>query len=209
MGEPRVKRSRGPASAMTEYTYRKKALSFLKRDFQNRCAYCLRHLSDEHINQSHVEHFDSALKDRRRHRYSNLMLACSACNLSKLAKAVFDPKEPIRRLLNCTVENEFPEHVVENESSEWVAKTPAGDYHIRAVDLNEPAHVRRRSRRRAVFSELLKLETSAIRYKGSIQPDALNTLLSTLSELRDQLRTAIPIPTEKGLLILKLVRPDV
>ena len=60
-----------------------------------------------------------------------------------------------------------------------------------------------------MFSELLKLETSAIRYKGSIQPDALNTLLSTLSELRDQLRTAIPIPTEKGLLILKLVRPDV
>jgi hypothetical protein len=158
--------------------------------------------SEEHINQSHIDHFDSNLKGRRRHKYTNLMLACSACNLSKLAKEICDPKEPARRLLNCTLENEFPEHIIENDSCEWVSRTSPGAYHILSLDLNESAHVKRRSRRKSVLNELLKLESSAIKYRGSLHPDAVANLLSTLNELRSQLKTAVPMPTINGLMPL-------
>src|SRR5437868_3115831 len=109
----RVNRSDGPKSTMTEATYRKKALPFLLKDFEGRCAYCLDPSEFRHPSQNHVEHFNCKLHGRKRHLYANLMLACATCNQCKHAKPVVNPLDQDQRLLNCTEENEFPAQIVE------------------------------------------------------------------------------------------------
>jgi len=135
------------------------------------------------------------------------MLACSACNLSKLAKRVFDPAAPERRLLKCTEENEFPEHIVENERCEWVSMTPAGDYHLRALDLNERSHIKRRKNRKLLYENLKLLETNAVKYLGPVHIDALKEFQRTLENLRQPLKTCVPFPTESGLVSPVLSAP--
>src|ERR1700722_15453991 len=97
----RVKRSKGPKSRMTKATYRKKALPFLLKDFEGRCAYCLDPNEFRHPKQDQVDHFDCKLKERQRHQFKNLMLACGTCNFCKLNKPVHNPYDSEQRLLNC------------------------------------------------------------------------------------------------------------
>jgi hypothetical protein len=196
----RVKRGGGPNSTMTKNTYRRKALAYLKEDFSNRCAYCLQPLEEQHINQNHVEHFNAHLPERQKNAYKNLMLACSACNLAKSYKKVADPLAPERRLLNCTLEKEFPAHIVEDpKTCKWEAKTEAGDYHLRSIDLNEQSHVRRRARRREIADRVKALRATSIQYSGEIHVNALTELNITLKTLSDQIKNCVPFPTDQGL----------
>lgn len=206
MAEPRVKRSKGPQSVLTKNTCRKKALPHLQKDFENRCAYCLQHMAEQHTNQSHVEHFNPHLPGRRKHQYKNLMLGCSACNLSKLFKPIRDPLAPERRMLNCTKENEFPEHILENDVGEWQGRTEAGDYHITSMDLNEASHIRRRLRRRAALERVSSIQASAITYTGSVERTALKELEKTLAFLHEFLETSVPLVTETGLVYPRLLK---
>jgi hypothetical protein len=201
MAGPRVKRSKGPPGVLTKNNCRKKALPYLKADFKNRCAYCLRDMTQEHPNQSHVEHFNSHLPNRKKNQYKNLMLGCSACNLSKLTKFVTDPIATDRRMLNCTIENEFPTHIIENEiTCKWDPQTPAGDYHIMCMDLNEGSHVRRRERRRKIVEHILKLEANAVHYSGPLLISHLTELNKTIQLLKDEIRNCVPFPTKTGLI---------
>src|ERR1044071_8543470 len=115
----RVKRSNGPKGTLTKRNCRRKALPFLLADFQNRCAYCIQHGAMMRDLEMHLEHFDAHATGKARERYSNYMLACGACNLTKLAKYTVNPFDRRQRLLNCTVENEFPGHIFEDEDGHW------------------------------------------------------------------------------------------
>ena len=130
MKATRVKRSAGPKSTLTKANYRKKALNFLLKDFERRCAYCLDPNEFRHPSLDQVDHFNCKLRERQRHQYKNLMLACAACNLSKHDKPIANPFDKEQRLLNCTEENEFPEHIIEMEDGQWEAVTKAGEYHL-------------------------------------------------------------------------------
>ncbi len=143
MKGPRVKRGNGPQSAMTKATYRKKALPFLLNDFERRCAYCLDPDEFRHPSQNHVEHFDCKLKERKKHQFKNLMLACVTCNTCKHAKPVVNPLNSEQRFLNCTLENEFPEHIEEVPDGQWRAKTDAGNYHLESIGRQERCHVQK------------------------------------------------------------------
>jgi hypothetical protein len=200
MVDPRVKRTKGPSGTITENNYRRKALPHLQTDFKNRCAYCLQQMTLQHTNQTHVEHFDSHLPGRKKHYYSNLMLSCSACNLSKLGKPVRDPLDKTRRMLKCTEENEFPEHIVEDPTSSiWEPKSPAGDYHITSMDLNESSHIQKRQLRNELIRRITTLRSGAKKYYGSLAMDAIDGLLSILQSLESEMGIALPVPTEGGL----------
>jgi hypothetical protein len=197
MKVPRVKRSSGPKSKMTRGTYRKKALPVLMNDFEGRCAYCLDPSEFRHPNQTHVDHFNCKLNERRRHQYTNLMLACSACNLSKHDKLVFNPFDREQRLLNCTEESEFPEHIAEGEDGQWHALTKAGRYHLETVGLTESCHKQKRKARREAAKKILEICTTAVKFETETPAGVHDLLLSTAAMILTHLDNCPPMVADK------------
>ncbi len=198
MSEARVKRSVGPKSKMTKATYRKKALEFLLKDFQGHCAYCLDPDSFRHPSQDQVDHFDCKLKGRRRHQYKNLMLACPACNLCKRDKPIRNPLDREQRLLNCTVENEFPGHIIERDDGQWEAVTKEGEYHLESIGLTELCHKNKRFARRVVVRQFLNLCTGARQYLTFNPAELQRAVMELLRSMLDTLDHFPPLITEQG-----------
>jgi HNH endonuclease len=195
---PRVKRSKGPTSAMTEFTYRKKALPHLMKDFDGHCAYCLDPKEFRAPSQSHVEHFDCKLKGRKRHFYKNLMLACAACNMSKHGKPVRNPFNAEQRLINCTEENEFVEHIRETEDGQWEAMTPAGRYHLESIGLREDCHRNKRRARRVMIEEIAKLFKTAVKYETHNPAELHDQMMVTIRSLLTVLDNFPPLVIASG-----------
>jgi hypothetical protein len=193
MKAPRVKRSKGPTSAMTEFTYRKKALPHLMRDFNGHCAYCLDPKEFRAPSQNHVDHFDCKLKGRKRHFYKNLMLACATCNMSKHDKPVKNPYDKEQRLLNCTEENEFVEHIRETEDGQWEAMTPAGHYHLESIGLREDCHKNKRRARKVMTEGIAKLFKTAVEYRSHNPVDLHNEMMTAIRSLLMELENFTPI----------------
>jgi hypothetical protein len=200
MNEPRVKRGPGPKSKMTKATYRKKALPHLLKDFDAHCAYCLDPSELRHPSQNHVEHFDCKLRERQRHQYVNLMLACVTCNMCKHDKPVVNKFNPKQRLLNCTKENEFCLHIKENEMGEWEPQTPAGFYHIQSIGLDEQCHSKKRFMRRRLAESILTLYTTAIQYLGHNPRVIHDAIMGHTKAIVEELRNLPPLVTEDGLI---------
>jgi len=198
MKTPRVKRSKGPTSAMTEFTYRKKALPHLMKDFDGHCAYCLDPKEFRAPSQSHVEHFDCKLKGRKRHYYNNLMLSCAACNMSKHGKPLKNPLDEKQRLLNCTEENEFVEHIREMEDGQWEAVTPAGHYHLESIELREDCHRNKRRARRVMTEEIAKLFKTAVKYETHNPAELHNQMMTTIRSLLAVLENFPPLVVANG-----------
>lgn len=142
----RVKRGPAPLAKLTRTKYRK-ALPELRRDFEDRCAYCMRLLSTK--TEMHVDHFDPRRKNDKVQVYSNLFLADARCNE---AKSDDWPSEEERaagcRFLNCCDEIDYGKVIFEDPSTHLlVGTTPAARYHIEKIDLNSPDLVAMRKRR--------------------------------------------------------------
>jgi len=196
----RVVRSKGPKSAMTKATYRKKALPHLLKDFQGHCAYCLDPDEFRHPSQSQVDHFDCNVRGRKRNLYKNLMLACAACNLSKHDKPVKNPLDKEQRLLNCTEENEFLTDIVETSNGQWEAGTKAGAYHLEVIGLREDCHRKKRQARRGVVQQVINLCSTALQYQH-VDPAGLNAqIMATVVALVEHLDNFPPLVTNKGVL---------
>jgi len=203
MKGPRVNRSAGPKSKMTKANYRKKALRFLLKDFQGCCAYCLDPSDFRHPQQNHVDHFDCKLKERQRHQYKNLMLACVTCNSCKHDKPVINPLDQEQRLLNCTIENEFPEHIVEIEEGQWKPITKQGEYHLESIGLTESCHQRKRFARRINAEWLLRLCTTAIQYKTHNPAEVQSQLMNIVSSILALLDSFPPLVTQDGVVTVR------
>jgi hypothetical protein len=93
------------------------------------------------------------------------MLSCAACNMSKHGKPLKNPLDEKQRLLNCTEENEFVEHIREMEDGQWEAVTPAGHYHLESIELREDCHRNKRRARRVMTEEIAKLFKTAVKYE--------------------------------------------
>jgi hypothetical protein len=185
---------------MTEWTYRKKALPHLLKDFERSCAYCLDPDDFRHPSLNNVDHFDCKLKARKRHQYKNLMLACVACNLTKHDKPVHNPLDKEQRLLNCTFETEFPEHIFESFDGQWNAYTKAGEYHLESIGLTEACHKQKRAARRIMAERILKLCQTAVQYKSANPAEVHTQILGTISDLLEQLKKFPPLVTNEGVL---------
>ncbi len=203
MGQARVKRGAGPKGHVTEGNYRKKALPFLLQDFEKRCAYCLDPDEFRHPSLNHVEHFNCKLHGRRRHQYGNLMLACAACNLSKHEKPVVNPLDRRQRLLNCTEETEFPEHIEETEDGQWRACTPEGDYHLTCIGLQESCHRNKRRERLKMAKRILSLLTQAVRFETQNPVAVHQEVLGMVRDLLNLLEKFPPLVTERGVVTVR------
>ena len=49
----------------------------------------------------------------------------------------WNPLDKQQRLLNCTEETEFPEHIVELDNGQWQSVTKAGEYHLVSIGLTK------------------------------------------------------------------------
>ena len=125
---------------------------------------------------------------------------CAACNLSKHDKLVTNPLDKEQRLLNCTEENEFPEHIVENANGQWEAKTKAGVYHLASIDLTEPCHQMKRRARRQIAEQIRGLCSQAIQYRACNPGRIHNQLVETIVALLEHLGNFPPLITAEGLM---------
>lgn len=153
---PRIKRGSGPEGKLKESNVRDRALPYLLRDFEERCAYSMRHVENSGgIRQMDVDHFDPTLKGSARNSYRNLMLATHHCNLKKGAiwtKPVADEAGPIK-LLNPCEEQDYGKHLFEDPvTHELIAVTERGRLQIDIMDLNHDTFVRERRERADYFA---------------------------------------------------------
>ncbi len=128
------------------HSYRK-ALPYLLKDFDNRCAYSMRHI--QIAGGLEVDHFDPTLKNSKRHSYINLMPSIRHCNGKK---SDHWPDEELRKkgveLINPCKDDDYGKQIFENpETHKLVGVTPAGRYHIHICDLNAPFLIEERATR--------------------------------------------------------------
>lgn len=109
-----------------------------------------------------------------------------------------NPSDNSQRLLNCTEENEFPEHVVETDDGQWMGKTPQGEYHLAAIGLQENCHKTKRQARRKMAERILGLLTQAIQYESHNPPGLHKQVMGTVLDTLDVLENFPPMVTENG-----------
>ncbi len=177
----RVKRGAAPLVRITKDKYRR-ALPELRRDFEDRCAYCMRHICTE--TEMQVDHFDPRRKKDKLQVYSNLFLSDAHCNGAKSDSWPTDAeiKDGIR-FINCCEEQDYGEQIFEDpKTHELVGTTPAAIYHIDTIDLNDPGLVNERRYRYELFAKLDYLA------EGELTPD----MKQVVDSLRDELKRCIP-----------------
>ena len=185
----RVKRGPAPACDLKRKSYRK-ALQALRRDFEDRCAYCMRHIGTE--TEMQVDHFDPRRKKDKVQVYANLFLSDAHCNGAK-GDTWPTPDEMAEgcRFLNCCDEVDYGKVLFEDpKTHRLVGKTPAAIYHIEMIDLNDPGLIDERSHRSEIAARIKFL-------KGRIEND--NAALQTLKKVEELFRHSIPdIPAPPG-----------
>jgi hypothetical protein len=200
---PRVVRGKAPKTKLTEANYRKKALSYLIRDFGNRCAYCLDPSEFRHSSLNHVDHFDCELTGKKRHRYENLMLACVTCNFCKRDKPLRNPFEKTQRLLNCTEETEFPKHIQEGSNGQWNALTPEGHYHLQVIGLTERSHENKRRARRENAEQIRSLLKNAIQCQSGNPAAVIREVIAVTRGILELLEGFPPLVTPNGVMSIR------
>lgn len=122
---------------LTKSTYRKKALKYLREDFEDRCAYSMVHWNA--CGKLEVDHFyPKGLNGEGVHAYSNLMLASKHCNS---AKWEYWPskkeQEKGLRFIDPTREIDYGVHIFEDDKTGTLyPATMAGLYQILKCKLN-------------------------------------------------------------------------
>lgn len=153
---PRVRRGPPPLLPIRKKKYRQ-ALPELRRDFGDRCAYCMRRILMESDMQ--VDHFDPRQKGNTFQAYTNLYLSDAGCNNTKSNNwPTPDNQASGVRFLDCCKERDYGESIFEDPVTHFlVGTTPAAIYHILTIGLNRRELVdarRSRAEARLVFEKL-------------------------------------------------------
>ena len=153
-----VKRGPAPLASLTRKTYRK-ALPELRRDFQDRCAYCMRHIGTKTDMQ--IDHFDPRKKNDKIQIYANLFLSDAHCNRAKSDIWPTDEEQRLGcRFLKCCNEQDYGESIFEDPvTHKLVGTTPAAIFHIETIDLNDPGLVNERKIRNEMTKNINDLQT--------------------------------------------------
>ena len=185
--QSRVKRSAGPKKKLHNDNYRRLALPHLINDFQSRCAYCMDFLGDSAESSIHVDHFNPKSRSNL-HKYSNLFLADSGCNMHKSDKwPTSSERKKQLRFLNCCKELDYDTQIFEDEHThELIGITPAAKYHIIKIGLNA-SHLIRKRKKRAEIHKMFK--DSAVEIKHGVN---LETMRLLIEKFRQVLDTCIP-----------------
>jgi hypothetical protein len=149
-----VSRKNKPKNRFTQNTYRK-ALPALLKDFENRCAYSLIHVEDAGKKTMEVDHHNPQIGENKKHNYENLFPATRHCNGSKsnIWPSASMQKKGIHFLNPCK-EGDYGFQIFEKENGELIGTTPAAEWHIRILDLND-SHLVKRRKSRAELRKML------------------------------------------------------
>ena len=177
----RVKRGPAPLATLTAKKYRK-ALPGLRRDFGDRCAYCMRHIATE--TEMQVDHFDPRQKKDKIQVYSNLFLSDAHCNGAKHDKWPTKEERALGcRFLNCCDEQDYDEVIFEDPTTHLLVGTSvAARYHIDVIDLNDPGLV---GQRQARFDIVRTLD--ALHGRTLHDPKAQELAKKIAERLKDQI----------------------
>ena len=172
---------------LKQKSYRK-ALPELRRDFEDRCAYCMRHIGTE--TEMQIDHFDPRQKGDKIQVYSNLFLSDAHCNGAKSdIWPTPEEQEAGCRFLNCCDEYDYGTVIFEDpQTHELVGKSPAAIYHIDVIDLNDPGLIEERKTRAELLGKLFYLKERAVQ-----NPEMLNVVNKVL-EMSKNLIPDIPAP---------------
>ena len=194
--KPRVVRKHATKQLFKPSNYRK-TLTWLLEDFQERCAYSLVHIKGIGASQMHVDHHNPKLK--KRSPYTNLFPAYALCNMAKGDD--WPPAEKIKRgirFLNPCIEMDYDHQIFENPTThELVGTTPAADYHIEKLDLNNPALVRQRMER-AVFQKMINRPMLCLPGSPSKDADTAAIFKLFLDILDTKIPPILPPPKTKA-----------
>ena len=183
----RIKRGSPPLVTLRKTTYRK-ALPELRRDFSDRCAYCMRHIGTE--TEMHVDHFDPRQKNNKVQIYSNLFLADAHCNSAK--SNIWPTADEITqgcRFLNCCDEEDYGKVIFEDPTThELIGTSPAAIYHIEMIDLNDPGLI---DDRRFRADLIAKLEYVKEKAKNNLE---IMQAVNKLSAMAQETIPDIPAP---------------
>ena len=184
----RVKRGPAPATNLTRTTYRK-ALPELRRDFEDRCAYCMRHIGTK--TEMQVDHFDPRRKKAKVQIYANLFLSDAHCNEAK--KNMWPTDKEIAqgyRFLNCCDEVDYGNVIFENpDTHELVGTTSAAIYHIEAIDLNDPGLIEERK-----FRSDMRKKVSFLQDRLKNDSDVAPVLAKLCSDISKYIPDIAPPP---------------
>ncbi len=153
--QPRIRRKETPPQMTGRRGYLK-AREHLRRDFEERCAYCMIHETrGGGIESFWIDHFKPRSKGGRVNDYNNLYWACMSCNHIK--GAVW-PTSPERRkgyrFVDPCREQDYGVHFVENEDGNLIPQTPCGEYHVLKLRLNRSTRLALRRERNEFAAHL-------------------------------------------------------
>jgi hypothetical protein len=176
--KPRIQRNE-PLRTFYRTTVRE-ALEYLMRDFDERCAYSMQHVSRA-CGKLEVDHFNPRRKKDAIQKYSNLFPATRNCNRAKSDQWPSNKKRKLGfRFLNCTEEPDYGLHIFEDpDTHELVGVTTEGRYHIRACDLNIPHLIQERKERFEIWQQIKR---KAFKLKGNYAMPVEYALLKNQAE---------------------------
>jgi hypothetical protein len=193
---PRIQRGPEPEQELTRWNFRK-ALPQLRRDFQDRCAYSMQHLSRAGgLRCMEVDHFDPRQKNNPIQDYRNLMLASRHCNG---AKGDYWPSETDLdlgiRLLNPCEEEDYGAHIREDPvTHKLIGLTPPGEIQIIVCDLNAPHLMEERKQRTEMRATIVRIKSEAEALGLSLPSE----IVAQLELAVDYMVPEIPHPTGQG-----------
>lgn len=208
----RIRRRETPPKMQGRIGYRN-AATYLRRDFDYRCAYCGVHEQLKGGPQAFcIDHFKPRSKGGAVNDYNNLYWVCIPCNMIKHDKwPTNEQRRRGYRFADPCREQDYGVHFVESDEGLLQPLTPCGEYHISMLRLNRAwlqQHRQERIRKWMRFREASQLQDEL---KRAIQVRPINAemqmmhrLLSFLSEeieiLQSELTVAIPwVPTENDI----------
>lgn len=180
------------------------AREHLRRDFANRCAYCLIHETQMGGSEGYwIDHFQPVSRGGALNDYANLYWSCIGCNHiksdtwpeSSLIAQGYRFADPCR-------EQDYGVHFIEDENGKLVALTPCGEYHILYLRLNRDSRVKLR-RDRAALTRLIEEGITLVHQMEQqmttpTEKELLQRVIQLLQAQQEELAFAIPfIPTRE------------
>ena len=184
---PRVKSKTFPPKPIKRSRYRK-ALEFLRVDFEDRCAYSMQHT--ERAGKLEVDHFDPHLKQALYQSFDNLLPASRHCNGIKSNHWPSREEQAAGcRFLHPGKEMDYGEHIFEDPATHrLVGVTPAGRWHISMCGLNAPQLIKERAKR-TNYRKQLEQKPIQAKSKAEAEPEAL---VKVAESLRAEVNLMIP-----------------
>ena len=193
----RILRRENPPPMRGEDGYRE-AKEYLRRDFANRCAYCMIHETDNGEAENFwIDHFQPRSKGGATNEYENLYWSCAKCNHIKHDKWP-SPVESANgyRFADPCVEPDYGLHFVENSAGRIVPLTDCGEYHIDRLFLNRTSRLEHRINRNMEKRRLEELQdrlrTVLAKALSDTEEELCNMLLKEVERIEQHIRLMIP-----------------